>query len=54
MDLMVTHDVVEGSDVHTENKYVGCVSSLPKKESIMTHVEETVPQQDSFDVASGR
>ena len=50
MDLMVTHDVVEGSDVHTENKYVGCVSSLPKKESIM----ETVLQQESFDVASGR
>ena len=50
MDLMVTHDVVEGSDVHTENKYVGCVSRLPKKESIM----ETVPQQESFDVASGR
>jgi hypothetical protein len=51
--IMVTQDVVEGSTAQSDKKYVGGVSSLPKKEPIMAHVAETLRQCESANLASG-
>ena len=51
--IMVTQDVVEGSAAQSDKKYVGDLSSLPKKEPIMAHVAETLRQCESANLASG-
>jgi hypothetical protein len=40
--IMVTQDIVDGSAAHSDKKYVGDESILPKKEPIMAHVAETL------------
>ncbi len=42
--IMVMQDVVQGAVAPREKKYVGEVSSLPRKEPIMAHVAETLHQ----------
>ena len=51
--IMVTQDIVEGADGQREKKYDGDVSSLPRKEPIMTHVAETLRQCKSAKVELG-
>lgn len=51
--IMVTQDVVQGSDEQKLKKYYGDESSLPKKEPIMAHVAETLRQCESAKLADG-
>jgi len=51
--IMVTQDVVQGSDEQREKKYTSDVSSMPQKEPIMAHVAECLRQCESAAVAQG-
>ncbi len=53
MGIMVMQDVVEGADSQRMKKYIGDMSSLPKKEPIMQHVAETLRQCESSGVVEG-
>ena len=51
--ILVSQDIVQGSDAQKDKKYYGDDSSMPKKEPIMAHVAEVLRQCDFANLAVG-